>query len=1119
MSKKVANLSIVLGPVRSGKTAFLKQAYRQSLERNLAETGLQSLWICPDQVAANEVRDSLLSTASEAFLGLQIATFAGFADSVVVNAGEAILLVSRLQKQRLLEIATEQCIAGGEIQHYGRVAESPGFQSQLGELIADFKRRDIWPEELASRSLRRNEQDIAAIYACYQQYLLNFKLYDAEGRFWAARRLLAEQVATQPGRQYSLVVVDGFTDFTSAQYDILGQIAQVSEEVRFSLTLENPSKSTTDADSGRELLFRKPRQTWNRLLRVFPNLEVQTLPKSQFGSAGLQHVAEQLYSEELVGEDVAPDSAGIEILAASSVQEEVEQVARRIKDLLGTGEARPQDIAVSIRNLDELSPRITEVFDDFGIPFHLESQVRLISTSLVRDVLLALIIQAEDWPFGELLKLVNNLGFRFFDDVNRAEESTQESLAKNHQIRSELERCIRMAQLPRGRQGLLDWIQNRVSAGSAQEIDEHKSAAEINVCGTVFQELAQQFVGLPDEAMLSDWIAALEDLLIRLGVLSGDNSTADTAIELAVWQQLKRGLLSVELIDQQIKHESQPIDIESFISRIETVARTLRLPAKSDGLGRVRVVSVDSLRHLSVKHLFAVGLGEQSFASGTDENPLFDTGRFDRQVANRVESEQGFDELEDEAVQQFYMLVTRATERLTLSYPAMDDKGQPLPPSPLLMELKRCFGKSAIQEQRSALGDFLKTDSRPQSEATFRQQAIMQALDGEPTWLAGMLQDEKRSRSAGALVNGVRCIAERGKREEFGLYEGLLESEAAVGTLARQFDSRHLWSASQLENYAACPFRFFGEQLLGLAPPEELALQSDARRRGSLLHQVLATVHQQMLEGPASSDPLQETLVQRFCETLQAIIERVPLFGLQNSLREIERREIESLAPQYAKQEEDYRRQWQHLDQPPEPALFEVRFGPSTRSNEDDESGPTTIPFELDLGDEKILLTGQIDRVDVGQVAGVTVFNIIDYKSGKQARLQVDKVLSGEQLQLPIYAMAAEQLLLVEQNAFALATGYWSVAGKGFQSGRSGALEVRKVQGQELQVTEQWQQLRPELLERVQQLVTGIRGGQFPVYSSNQHCTRSCNLATICRIAQVRSLEKQWDPVEVGTEE
>jgi len=201
------------------------------------------------------------------------------------------------------------------------------------------------------------------------------------------------------------------------------------------------------------------------------------------------------------------------------------------------------------------------------------------------------------------------------------------------------------------------------------------------------------------------------------------------------------------------------------------------------------------------------------------------------------------------------------------------------------------------------------------------------------------------------------------------------------------------------------------------------------------------------------------------------------------------------------------------------PALFEVRFGPQVRAANKDSIGldstdqdSTVLPFELDLGAEQILLTGQIDRVDLGRVGQTTVFNIIDYKSGAEVKLEDKKIRSGRQLQLPLYALAAERLLLADQDAVALSTGYWSIQGKGFASGRRGSsLEIRELKGQSIQTSEQWEQLQPLLMRRIGQLVGSIRGGQFPVINEDKNCSRTCSFSTICRVAHTRSLEKEWE--------
>jgi len=1120
-----SEVTLLVGPVRSGKTKHLLHRYRQVLRQKVDTSLPKCLWIGPDQLTVTQLRDSFLESSEAAYLGLNILTFAGYAESIVAASPERIRPISRLQKRRLLQFATANAIEAGLITHYAQVATTPGFLAQTSELISDLKRRDVWPDQLAKRCQEQREHELAAIFDRYQQYLLNFDLYDAEGRFWAARDLLAKQSAPGSTPEYALLVVDGFTDFTSAQYDILKRLAENSAELQISLTLEQMpdpvSGSSPEQETGRSL-FAKTAETYRRLQQIFPKLQVRTEWAAeedgpQSVANGLQHVAKYLYCEPDELLSTQADSTGIEILAASSVQQEVVEIAGRIKGLLSSGEAGPQEIVLVFRSLEEISPRICEIFNDHGIPFAIESQARLIATPLLRGILSLLRLCSEDWPFRHVLEVVGNRMFRLFEG-----DCTESEICHS---RSAIERCVRWAQLPAGRQALLDQLQRWVEATESGSDEFRRQTAETELGLRQLQRLAKVLDALPRVAPLSKWIEQLQAVLVGLGTLADEQPAGDftPAMEMEgdknrtlkdTWQLLQRSLHAVDSLDTHTKNNKATLTILDFLEILQTVARDQRLAGNFNATGRVRVLSAESGRHISAKYLFLAGLGEQSFASLGSSNPLFDVRRLHQPAGTAGNGTTAVETFNNEAMQLFYELVTRATGQLTLSYPAMDAKGQALSPSPLLVELRRCFGGVTIREEKASLGDFVQTDSDPQSETSFRQQAVARAIDGKQEWLAGLISEPSRASLAQAVTTGIHCIAERGRREEFGAYEGLVLGEVAQKVLSQRFDSEHLWSASQLEKYATCPFRFFGEQLLSLEPPEELALRNDALRRGSLLHQVLATLHQHA-QGDTKSENMGDAadLVQRFCQALQETIDATPLYGLQQALREIERREIEALAPQYAEQEVDYRARWQHLDQPLQPQFFEVRFGPKRRSSDEaDDSGSSALPFELDLGDEKILLTGQIDRVDVGQVSGVTVFNIIDYKSGKEVRLKDEKVRSGQQLQLPLYAMAAEKLLLADQDGQAMATGYWSIAGKGFQSGRSGALEVRQLENRKLKTSKQWDDLQPVLLERVKQLVNGIRDGQFPVYNTDDNCTRSCNLATICRVAHIRSLEKHWEP-------
>ena len=160
-------------------------------------------------------------------------------------------------------------------------------------------------------------------------------------------------------------------------------------------------------------------------------------------------------------------------------------------------------------------------------------------------------------------------------------------------------------------------------------------------------------------------------------------------------------------------------------------------------------------------------------------------------------------------------------------------------------------------------------------------------------------------------------------------------------------------------------------------------------------------------------------------------------------------------------------------------------------------------------------LRGRIDRVDVGAIGGRTVFNVVDYKSSGKFAISHQTIVDGLTLQLPLYALAIEQLLLADRDAVPWQAGYWLVKKQGFD--HRNALKFHHYAEGLLQADEAWPQLREQLLARVVALVQGIRRGEFPMNSADEKCTSHCHFNTVCRVGQVRALEKKWPPSEAKT--
>jgi ATP-dependent helicase/nuclease subunit B len=784
--------------------------------------------------------------------------------------------------------------------------------------------------------------------------------------------------------------------------------------------------------------------------------------------------------------EVAATLDRIHIVAASGVQAEIDEIARRVKRLLTRGTA-PQEIVVAFRNTRDVADRVRMAFDDFGVPAAIDAPRTLASAPLVRSLIGVLRLAAEDWRYERLVRVAANRCLRLFDEVEGA--------------RTAIELCVRHAQLPSGRGALLGQV-TRWTEDDAASLEP--TAATAQRAATALRMLADTLDELPTRADLVGWIAALGPLAERLGLrgrAAGDD--ADN------WVILVDALRAAAQVDAWTGRGAGELSLSDFAALLAATAAQAPAATPRDAIGRVRVLPAQQARLTRPKHLFLGNLSEQAFPSGNAARTAAledgDLGRSDEMLL-------------------FYELVTRPTESLTLSYPALDERAQTLPPSPFLAELERAFGDLALPrtvQPRSGAADLASDNDAPLSRSGLRRSAVARALGSKRSLLATLAGSPPPAGDVGAsILAGAQAIAERGRRERFGAFEGVFASEPARMRLHERFGPQHLWSPSQLERYAACPFVFFGEHLLALRPAPELALESDVRRRGSVLHETLARLYAELRDRPPDPEAVAAVLAEAFHAKLAEVTQARPGRGLDAALREIERRQIAAWAESFAQQDAEYRAQWGTLDQPPQPAHFEVRFGLGSSRRESDADGAlsTDEPFRLAVpiggAQELIQLTGQIDRIDVGRVGGRTVFNVIDYKTSKSAVVKEEEIHAGRQLQLPLYAMAVEALLLKHDQAVALSAGLWSVRGAGFgKSGRSTtALSINQVRQGAVEPAPGWDQTRAALVERIGQIIAAIRGGAFAVASADPHCTSTCELRTICRIAHIRSLEKQWPP-------
>ena len=407
-----------------------------------------------------------------------------------------------------------------------------------------------------------------------------------------------------------------------------------------------------------------------------------------------------------------------------------------------------------------------------------------------------------------------------------------------------------------------------------------------------------------------------------------------------------------------------------------------------------------AIRTIRFDAVFTPGLAERSFPAAPRQDPLLPDGA--RMALNRAMGAEALRLGQTRTKQDrlvFALLEQAARERLTLSYSRRAAAvGGPSHPSVLLL---------------GALGEMFDEESLNRSERFRRLPAAVSEVaprpsedpGDEPDWAAARRAvDESDLRLALLSAPGVdspsllRAIgglqAERadtarlGRNGRFGAFDGIVQPPGARWD---PFDGERTLSATALERYAACPYRFFLANVLGVQAvnePEESG-ELSALDRGSLMHEILEAWVQRWLERqrPGWADYAQDaaSLLAIANEHLDIAQEARLLGG--PGIREGLRRQV--------------------LDD-----LEQARQVEAARAAADPAWRPRAVEHDfdkvaLDAGDDRtILVRGRIDRID--EAAGGRR-RAIDYKTGRHRRDAAEAFRSGYLMQLPLYLKALAQ--------------------------------------------------------------------------------------------------------------
>ncbi len=1053
------------------------QCFRERLA--LAPKGV--LWLAPTVRAVEALRGCLLNEAGGTDQ-LQLHTFYEMLQKIVEVNDPTARLLTGVQRRLLTEDLVASLSADGRLAHFAAVADTRGFADGALGLLADLQRNAVSVEGFneATVSAGVKERQCAYLYAQYQGELQRQNLHDADGVAARAGALLRKGLR-RPFAEVRAVFVDGFADFTRPQHDILELLSEWVEELWIALPDEE--------DGQREDLFAKPRATLARLQKLRP--KVEWLASGGAGRpVGLAHLERHIF-QPMRTVKIADDATGVSLIEAPGVLGEARLVARRVAKLLRNGMA-PDNVLVVLRDVSPYADILTEVFDEYAVPAEVDGTEPLTHNPAIAVLLRAMRLPDDDWPFANVTALLRNTYFH----------PLWPEMAQQADLPQRAEVLLRMLGEPRGRNAYLSaaavWAEKQEPGLEDEQAEEsarrrkHQLAME---CNPFLQRFFQAWEAAPAKAPLVDHLTWLHLFAQDVGITQTAAEDAHDAAALdLLWREVSQWL---DREERRHGRGGRKLDRKTFLRRLVALTAEASLPRSPTGSGRVRVLSANQARHLEADHVFIMGLGERSFPRLTPPLSLMDDQDIRSLQIGTVEFGAG-DPLPEEMLL-FYQVASRARKELILSYPAVDPRGQALLPSSFLLAVRACFESGAFDGKLE------------------RQQMLIQGINDEPLSAAEIRVRAAKNYAIGGLNDSTlpadlranlqdagKLFENRFKSKSHNAYDGLLRDPAVVGELTSMFGPERIFSPTALEEYISCPFKFFLHHVLHLDVLDEPSEEIEVTRRGQAYHRAMARLHRKLkasgVHGP--TDAVTQDVTREMGEAVEEDVRRAPSPAAKELWR-LEGRRLIRTAERYVEQWRKFLKPWLERGVAPQPDLFEADFGLPAAE------GTTPVgPLVVRIDNIEMRVSGRIDRVDVVELDDGVGFWIIDYKTGNSSHYTAKALAEYSRLQLTLYALAVEEVLLAGQAARPLGLAYWLVS----ESGPKAALPTRAPL-QWLDDARRWRTIREDLRQWVAVLVGNIRQGNFVLQPREENCTQTCSFGQTCRITQARGHKEGMLPL------
>jgi len=973
---------------------------------------------------------------------------------------------------------------------------------RLAEVISGLREDGILPADLR-RDLENESEPfaidrarLADVLAIYEQYLALL-----QGRYrddtTVYERVGDALLTGQCHVDFSPILIEGFSEFRVPELRMLGALATSNIAVCIVLAYSEVNGP----------LFGNLEQTLNKLTslgfaarRFDPEPEEQPCwlrPRAAYLRRWLFNTEKEIRNPEF--------NACITTIGCTNRLEEVTLIAKYTKHCLVKLGYKPHQICIAMRDPERYADLFRELLSVHGIPANISDRFRLDRSPVAVALMSILAMIIHGWRREDVHRALSNPLVRFVkEDGSVIDATTINNVAERQRItggHSNGGLNGWLSRLKRALDHANHYLHTLRDDPYADPLDISQAEQDYEQIQRALDDIEHLARVLPsDQQMMTpqEFCAFIRgSVLVGAGILGSIEESFERSWSLA--KDSPENITHAELLEQETRAYAALADVlteiehswcageptkrrlRDFAELLSVMIRATRYQIAEKPSYGVTVTSIEQTRGIPYDVYILCGMVDGEFPRAYSTEYFLGKQLPESEERHiRAERIQFYDALTNNPT-----ALEHGTWRMLITYPRMTSSGEQLVRSSFIDKLfkittlqERCY------ESHRLLAEY---QDNPLEYAEFE-------------WLVAITSPEEAQR------NGHQSHS-----QWMPSVEVMLDTAAqhAIQPLLE-----HPFSASDLEQYARCPYQYFAERILRLRPPQEQELALSQLDLGSVLHRILYRFYRTLLDREGTSqggvptirlDPNErERYRQLLVEIASGELERLrhshPLFALESELL-LGTASHQGLLDQWLDRElERFAEGWEYA-----PALFELAFGMRTVQKEQSHDAVELSPT--------LTLRGKIDRIELARRGSKWHAIIADYKRSHPGASNA-AIEKGTAFQMPLYMLAASKVLRERLGSDPILDGgiYYILQPKDDdafpiampQEASRFAQSRKSSRSRVVKSYQEQQSLLQRAMDHAERIVRNIRSGIFPVAPLSPSVCEQCSFGSVCRIRQLR---------------